>query len=62
MVFRNDFDFIEGIAASQGTNFALAWQVDPEPILTTEMICLEWAHIYLALLTTPLRMPLSCSG
>lgn len=51
MVFRNDFDWVEGSAAFQGTNIGLArsadgvaWTVDPEPILTTDLIREQWAH------------------
>ncbi len=51
MTFRNDFDFIEGTAGFKGTNIGLArssdgisWRVDPEPILTTEIIQEQWAH------------------
>ncbi len=53
MVFRNDFDFIEGTPSFRGTNIGLArsadglqWTVEPEPILTTEMIRDQWAHLF----------------
>ncbi len=53
MAFRNDFNFIEGTAAFEGSNVGLArsgdgisWTVDPEPIITTEMIREQWAHLF----------------
>ncbi|MEX2607285.1 MAG: glycoside hydrolase family 130 protein [Kiritimatiellia bacterium] len=51
MVFRNDYNFIEGTAAFEGSNLGLArsadglnWVADPEPILTTAMVREQWAH------------------
>ncbi|WP_269526331.1 glycoside hydrolase family 130 protein [Coraliomargarita parva] len=52
MVFRNDYQHVQR-AQFSGTNLGLArspdgihWTVDPEPILTTEIIREQWADLF----------------
>ncbi|MDQ8209258.1 glycoside hydrolase family 130 protein [Coraliomargarita sp. SDUM461003] len=52
MVFRNDYEYLKRTLFS-GTNLGIArsqdginWSVDPEPIITADIIREQWAHIF----------------